>query len=496
VSPKKRKEEQGWYKAMEYTARGLMMVRNISVSYRNSNNMSIPGFLPNIGDYFGQRSSGGLQPGLDFAFGFAGEDYINKAAERGWLLQSDSVITPATINMTEELQIKATIEPLKNFKIDLSASRNVNKAKSIQYMFEGMPTTQNGSFTMTTISIGTAFEKGGTADNGYRSKNFQRFVNSLDKYQQKIEKLYAGATYPAGSTLSGQKFDPANGTVNKYSAEVMIPAFLDTYCVGGGSLDIFPALTRLLPNWNISYSGLSKLKRMKKIFKSFNINHGYKSIYSIGSYNTFNSYQEYMNGFGFVQDVATGNPVPSCMYDISTVSINESFSPLIGIDMTFNNNLTAKVEFRKTRVLTLSMTSQQINETRSDDIVFGVGYKINDLNLFAPKKKVKKSQKGNDSSNKAKTTNSRGFSNDLNMRLDFSIRNQSALNRDILTTITQATSGNKAVQVSFSADYTLSKYLTITAYYDRQMNKPLLTSSSYPITTQDFGISLKFMLNR
>jgi cell surface protein SprA len=235
---------------------------------------------------------------------------------------------------------------------------------------------------------------------------------------------------------------------------------------------------------------------MKKIFKSFNINHGYKSIYSIGSYNTFNSYQEYMNGFGFVQDVATGNPVPSCMYDISTVSINESFSPLIGIDMTFNNNLTAKVEFRKTRVLTLSMTSQQINETRSDDIVFGVGYKINDLNLFAPKKKVKKSQKGNDSSNKAKTTNSRGFSNDLNMRLDFSIRNQSALNRDILTTITQATSGNKAVQVSFSADYTLSKYLTITAYYDRQMNKPLLTSSSYPITTQDFGISLKFMLNR
>ena len=206
---------------------------------------------------------------------------------------------------------------------------------------------------------------------------------------------------------------------------------------------------------------------------------------------------EYMNGFGFVQDVATGNPVPSCMYDISTVSINESFSPLIGIDMTFNNNLTAKVEYRKTRVLTLSMTSQQINETRSDDIVFGVGYKINDLNLFAPKKKVKKSKSGSNSSNSQKgKSNSKGFSNDLNIRLDFSIRNQSALNRDILTSITQATSGNKAIQVSFSADYTLSKYLTITAYYDRQKNTPLLTSSSYPITTQDFGVSLKFMLNR
>ena len=78
----------------------------------------------------------------------------------------------------------------------------------------------------------------------------------------------------------------------------------------------------------------------------------------------------------------------------------------------------------------------------------------------------------------------------------FTLRNQSALNRDILTQLTQATSGNKAVQVSFSADYALSKMLTLTGYYDRQMNKPLLTSSSYPVTTQDFGISLKFILNR
>lgn len=496
VSPKKRTEDQFWYKSLQYTTRAAMMVRNISVSYRNSYNMSIPGFLPKIGDFFGQRSNGGLQPGLDFAFGLTGESYIRKAAENGWLLRSDSIITPATTNFAEELQIKATLEPFKNFKIDVNASRSVNKAQSIQYMFDGMPTTQSGSFTMTTISIRSAFEKGGNADNGYTSKTFEKFVRSLDSYRKRIENIYAGATYPSGTALAGKPFDPANGNVDKYSAEVMIPAFLNAYCGGGNSLEIFPSLTRLLPNWSVTYSGLSKLKKMKKVFKSFNINHGYKSIYSVGSYNTFTSYQEYMNGFGFVQDVATGNPAPSCMYDISTVSINESFSPLIGVDMTFNNNLTAKVEYRKTRVLMLSMTSQQINETRSNDLVIGMGYKINDLNLFAPKKKVRKTSGKSSSSEKATSTNSQGFSNDLNLRLDFSIRNQSALNRDIITTITQATSGNKTIQVSFSADYALSKYLTLTAYYDRQMNKPLLTSSSYPITTQDFGISLRFILNR
>ena len=171
--------------------------------------------------------------------------------------------------------------------------------------------------------------------------------------------------------------------------------------------------------------------------------------------------------------------------------------------MTFHNNLTAKVEYRRTRVLTLSMTSQQLTESRSNDFVIGLGYKINDLNLFAPKKAVRskgKSKKPGETdkpgSGSQRTKSNTGFSNDLNLRLDFSIRNQSALNRDILTELTQATSGNKAVQVSFSADYALSKYLTLTAFYDRQFNKPLLTSSSYPTTTQDFGITLKFILNR
>ena len=163
--------------------------------------------------------------------------------------------------------------------------------------------------------------------------------------------------------------------------------------------------------------------------------------------------------------------------------------------MTFQNNLTAKVEMRKTRVLTLSMTSQQLTETRSNDFVVGLGYKIADLNLFAPKKTVRSKSK-NSSQSKKTTSANRGFANDLNLRLDFTFRNQSALNRDILTQLSQATSGNKAVQVSFSADYALSKLLTLTAYYDRQMNKPLLTSSSYPVTTQDFGVSIKFILYR
>ncbi len=102
----------------------------------------------------------------------------------------------------------------------------------------------------------------------------------------------------------------------------------------------------------------------------------------MGSYNSYSTFQEYMNGLGFVSDASTGNPSPSSMFNISQVSINEAFSPLLGMDVTFNNNMTLKAEYRQTRVLNLSMTSVQVNEALSKDWVIGMGYRINNFNLF------------------------------------------------------------------------------------------------------------------
>ena len=502
VTAKPPVDETKWYKAAQCVARGLMLVRNVSFSYRNQYSMYLPGFMPEIGDVFGQRSGGVMSPGLDFAFGFVDDGYVNKAADRGWLLMNDSVATPATSSLTEDLQLRMTLEPVKNLKIDVNASRTETKSKSIQYMYAGMPTTQSGTLTMTTISLGSAFEGMGNAGNGYHSATFEKFCKSLDGFRDRVEAQYANAVYPAGTSFAGQKFNPANGAVSKYSADVMVPAFLSAYTsMGGNSLSIFPALSRLLPNWTLRYSGLGQLPWFRDVFKSVNINHSYKSIYAVGSYSSYSSYMEYMNGLGFINDATTGNPMPSSMFNVSTVSINEAFSPLIGIDVTMNNNLTCKVEYRKTRVLNLSMTSIQVNEATSNDFVVGVGYKINNFKLFGGRRRrrVRSSNRGDDKSNASTTTTTRtssGFNTDLNLRLDLSYRKQASICRDIATMTSSASSGNTAFKLSFSADYTLSRLLTMSFYYDRQTNTPLLSSSSYPTTTQDFGLSLKFSLTR
>ena len=206
-------------------------------------------------------------------------------------------------------------------------------------------------------------------------------------------------------------------------------------------------------------------------------------IYSVGSFNTYSTYQEYMNGLGFIQDITTGSPIPSSMFDISAVSINEQFSPLIGVDVTMLNNMTLKLQYNKSRVMNLSMSSVQLVETNSDDIVFGVGYKLTNVKLFGVDKRPTMGGKGR-------------VNNDLNLRADLSWRDQSALCRNIQNVSTQATSGNKALKMSLSADYTFSRMLTLNAYFDHQTNIPVVSASSYPTSTNDFGVSLKFALTR
>ncbi|MBQ8271176.1 MAG: cell surface protein SprA [Bacteroidaceae bacterium] len=488
-------ERSTFAKVMQYPTRALMMLRSVSINYTNAYAMNLPGFMPEAGDIFGQnRNNGYLAPGLDFAFGFTSDSYLQKAQQRNWLLKNEDISAQATTTAGEDLQVRATLEPFKELKIDLNASWTRNKSRTIQFMFDGMPYSESGGFSMTTISIGSSFDIG-KAGNNYQSDTYDKFIENIETIRQRVESRYTNSVYPASSSLAGQPYNPENGAVNRYSTDVLIPAFLSAYTGGDAtsqSLDLFPNFMRMLPNWKIRYSGLSKLSFLKKYFKSVNIEHGYKSVYAVGSYSTYSTYMEYTNGIGFINNSTTNMPVPSSRYDISSVSINESFSPLIGIDVTTNSNLTIGAKFIKSRVLNLSLTAIQLVETHTEEIAINIGYKIVNFKLLnkwlGDGKKAKKK--------KGKDKESQSIGSDINLRADFSFKNNSSLCRSIDLGTTQATSGNKSFNYSFTADYAYSKNLTFSLYFDRQRTVPLISSSSYPTTTTDFGVSMRFSLNK
>lgn len=401
-----------------------------------------------------------MAPGLAFAFGTVDDTYVSRALDRGWLLTVDSIASPATANHTTDLQLRAVLEPLRGLRIDLHASRTHTRARTIQYMYSGMPTTLSGSFSMTTLSLKSALESTGSATGGYRSASFSRFCRSLEGYRQRAAAAYGSVP-------------------DAYHATVMIPAFLSAYTSSGGSGSFFPSLASMLPNWTVRYTGLSALPWVADHFKSITLSHAYRSIYAVGSYSATNA-------------------ATLADYSVPTVSLNEAFSPLLGIDVSLHNDLSVKLEYRTTRIVSLSTTSVQINESRSNDWVLGMAYTISDFNLFgtAGNRRVSRAQRSQrqqpDSQKSVKT----GVNHDLSLRLDLSLRRQASLSRDIATATSAANSGNTALRLSFVADYTLSRLLTLSAYYDRQTNTPLLSSASYPTTTHDFGLSLKVSLSR
>ena len=48
--------------------------------------------------------------------------------------------------------------------------------------------------------------------------------------------------------------------------------------------------------------------------------------------------------------------------------------------------------------------------------------------------------------------------------------------------------------IELTANYVLSKRITVGAYFDHQINTPLVSSSSYPITNSNYGISVRLSL--
>lgn len=475
----------------EYTARGLMSVRTVSFNYSRRNDTHISGFRPGTGDAFGQRNSDyGLVPGLGFALGFdGGEDYVQKSLDRDWLVINEMNIIPAVYNSAEKFDFKADIEPIRGLKIELNAEHENNKRTEVQFMFDGSPKTMGGNFSMTTIALSTAL-KSSKAENNYHSDAFEKFLNNRATIKNRLEQKYNNTSYPSGGFISEQNplivnkpYSPKNGEVDINSADVLIPAFVSAYTgkdANKVTLSAFPSLLSLLPNWTVSYDGLNNIPFIKDKFKNIRLNHSYRCFYQVTDYTTFSSWMDAGSGddLGYIRDVLNGNPIPSSPFNIASVMITEAFHPLVGVDGTLNNNMSINTRYNTGRTLTLNMSAYQIIESIYNELVFGFGYRINEFNRLL----------GITSKSSSK------INNDLNIKADISYKKNEALLRKIEERYTQATNGTTIVTLKLSTDYTMSQALTLRAFYDRILNKPLISSSSYPTTNSNFGLSIRFTL--
>lgn len=458
------RDSTGWFKKAIINL--LTSVKSISATYSRTEGTTLPGYLPGTNFYGADPNYNA--PGIGFLLG-SQADIRAKALAGGWIstdtLQNQLYVT--TLN--EVLHFQSSIEPIKDLHIDLLAdrTRDFNYQTNFKFLsstnsFENLSPVTSGDYSISTLSIATAFSKPSGIDNF--SKTFQAFLDDRSIISQRLGKANPNSTGVTGGFADGYSAS---------SQDVLVNAFLAAYTgkdANSSSTSIFPNIP--IPNWDIRYGGLAHLPFLSEIFDSFDLRHGYRSTYSVNGFNTLQQYQLGPNGSVVSRDV-NGDFLP--YYQFTQITLFEQFVPLLGVDMRFHNGMTSSIEYRQSRTLSLSLANSQVGETDQSNAVFSFGYHTTKFRfpfgLF----------------------NDLQLNNDMNFKMAFSINdNKSIIYRPDVQQA-EISSGAKNIAINPSIDYALNKRFTVKLFYDSTITQPY-TSQSFNTSFANFGFSLRLLL--
>jgi len=443
----------------------LTSVKNISGTYTRTEGTFIPGYLPQS-NFAGEDLNYGA-PGIGFLLG-SQADLRQKAIANGWI-STDTLQNQLYVKtLNEDLHLKGTFEPVKYLRIELQAMKTQDHTYQTNFKsldgsnnIQNLSPTTTGDYTISYLTLATAFSKSKGVDN--TSPTFQKFLDNRAIISQRLGKQNPNSIgTPVGGFSDGYSSNSQN---------VLVPAFLDAYAgkdAGKSGLGQFPNIP--IPNWQITYNGLSHVPLFMEWFDSFDVTHGYRSTYSVSGFTTQLQYQA-ANGAVSSRD-ANNDFLP--YYQFSQVTIFEQFVPLIGLTGRFKNNMTANFEYRKSRSLSLSLLNSQLAQQNESILVFGWGYHAKNFRFPFGLMRGKQD-------------------NDVNFKVDFSLQDNKTLIYRADVQSAEISSGAQNITVRPSIDYVINQRFNLNVFYDSNITRPY-TSQTFNTAFTNFGINLKLLL--
>lgn len=452
----------------EAISRVIMSVRNINVSYDRTEGIMLPGFLPQPG-ILGNSFAAGA-PGMEFILG-SQQDIRWEAARNGWLTRDPGLNNNYMVNEQENLQIQGLIEPINGLRINIDMNRRTNMTVTEIFKYDNhhsvldfvsLAPVEAGTYSTSFFSLRTAFA--GVNDAGVPN-TFVDFENARFTIAQRLSPT--NETDPDEEYAAGFGFPLGYG---RGHPEVLSAAFIAAY-TGQNPMNVSlsPFQRIPAPNWRLTYDGLGKLPFLENIVNRVNINHVYRSNLTVANYQT--NLRHDPN-----EQPQSGQYVEPAL-NIGQITIMEQLAPLIGIQIDWVNNWTTNIEYKTDRNLNLNLMNQQINEMASQDFVVGVGYRTREFKLPF---KV----------NGRKVV----LENDLNFRMDLSMRN----NRSVVRVLDgggreNPTGGSRVFALRPNLDYVINQNFSVNLFFNRNVNTPAV-STSYPTAFTNFGFSLRYNL--
>ncbi len=484
--------------AMEYLTRISTGLQNINFSYNEDRGSILNGYKEEA-NYFLGSNKGFAAPGWAYLFGLTDEEFINRVLDNHWMSSNidESIVNPYTLTYAKRFTLKATIEPLSDLQITLDWMHNSTSNDTKQYyaidgvfqQVDGQYVYYNrqsqGNFTHSFNAIRTSFQK--VSNKTYRSEAIENFMEYRKIVAWELARYRAvnHQGYDPGTDFEGY---PIGYTEN--SPDVLRSAFkaafegTDPKNFEKGPGKIVPAILAAAPNWRIDYKGLSKIKAINKYFRNVTLTHAYVSNYSIGSYQSNPDYIAGPDGFSDIMNIEGTYFIPE--FVANSVSFQESFNPLTGVNLTWKNGMNSGVNFKKDRNVALNLTNSTLTEIRSWDFTIRSGYTIKDVPLVF----------------KTKSGGQRKFVSNVNITGDFSIRDnvtynhQLALNETDLssTNVSERIAGKTNYAFKIGADYQLSKNLNVRAFYEHTIDNPVV-STYFRTVRAKFGFTVNYRLS-
>ncbi|MCB9426106.1 MAG: cell surface protein SprA [Flavobacteriales bacterium] len=447
----------------------LTSVKNIRINYSQNNGTLLPGYLPSVG-FFGTSA-----PTLGYVFG-SQDDIRQRMAYNGYLTDYQDFNQNYTQVSAEKLNMTASVELIKDFKIELVANRvkadNFSEQYNVQNgVYNAQSPYSSGNYAISTVLIRTSFD----GSNAAHSKSFDAFKNNRLIIANRLAEQYYG-------TKNFPVYDNPNNPIHaknmgypvgfgKNSQDVLIPALLAAYSGSDANTYSTSTFKNLpIPNWNIKYTGLMKLGWFKENFKRFSLQHGYQSDYTINSYRSNFEYTSNPGGF----DEVSGNYNPE--YLISNINLTEQFNPLIRADFELQSSFKFLTEVKRDRSMSLSFDNNLLTDVKGLEYTIGLGYRVKNISFnsrFAP--------------------NGTGvIKSDINLKVDFSLRNNKTVIRylDVIGN-DKLSAGQDIWSIKFTADYSFSKNLMAILFYDHAFSQAVI-STSFPMTNIRSGFTLRY----
>jgi cell surface protein SprA len=464
----------------------LTMVQNASLDYAENYNSRLPGFMSGV--QFIDKDFNGFAPGFDYAMGKQPDSNWLNAQERKGLLTKD-----ANFNMLfrqgfdQRLSARVMLEPIKTFIIDLKFDKTFTKEyselfKDTSMNMNGYRSHNNplsaGGFNISYVALRTFFDK---HDPNMISKQFIQFQNYRTTISNRVAAL---------NPYWDQKKDPNGYAIGygKYAQDVLIPSFIAAYTgkdpekvallnQNNASIRSNPFSGMLpMPNWNLLYNGLANIPGLSNLFSNISLTHGYNGSLSMNSFNSSLLYAD-INRLGAPSflDTVSGNFVPYFL--IPNVTISERMEPLIGLNVTTVSQWSIRFEYKKSRLLALSLVDYQLSENNSTEWVIGTSYRIRGLKLPFT----------------IPGLNNNKLANDLTFRLDVAMRDVYNTNSRLDQTNAYGTGGQKEITLQPSIDYVLNSKISLKLFFDQRKATPYI-SSAPPITNTRAGVNIRIAL--